>query len=118
MGRVVDKILVVFLSLALSGCSATMITYGDSVYGPSDQKKGGVVKYSIAGADPVIQSRKDDAYKKMNKYCSGKYKISYQGLETKGNDAVVMPITDGIFAGSAVASSQKSEEWVIKFECE
>ncbi len=84
----------------LSGCSATHVmgpSAGvDSKYSPvNERERTGVVRYLNKGADFVIKSRRNDAYKKMYESCNGKYKIVNESV--KDGDLPVYSISNIIF---------------------
>jgi len=98
----------------LSGCSASMVSTrggSNSAYAPSNenQRPGGLIKYLNQGASSVIKARREDAYKKMFRYCSGNYRIVKEGQEQEGGAAI--PV------GGMVAY-ESTKYWYIEFECE
>jgi hypothetical protein len=81
-----------------------------SKYAPvNEQSRGGVVKYLNNGADAVIESRREDAYRQMYSECSGKYKIDAEGPREEGG--VVTPISGGSYYSSSFQC------WYIQFSC-
>lgn len=71
------NLLGVLAVLSLGGCAtADHVTKPTkSQYAPKDYKPIGVVKYLNQGADSVIESRREDAFKQMYEACAGEYKI-------------------------------------------
>lgn len=110
--------LFIVLSL-ISGCSASMVRLpgnsSDSQYAPINESsqggvsQGGVVKYLNNGADFVIKSRREDAYKQMYMACHGRYRIVAEGSREEGG--VVAPI------GNGAAYYGGFQYWYIQFSC-
>lgn len=101
--------------LVFSGCSASMVSTrgaGDSKYAPVNDAKGGTVSYLNQGAKGVIQSRRNDAYKKMHDFCKGEYRIAKEYPRDKGSFGVVSPAPWG-----ATTLNDSSEYIYIDFEC-
>src|SRR5258708_29617514 len=62
------------------GCTAHMMeTHGDKVFlfasAKEKQGRGGVIRYLNTGLDSWKQSRREDATKQMQRFCSGPYRI-------------------------------------------
>ncbi len=106
------------LILPILGCSTVnMETRSDSPYAPTNEGNGGRISYLATGIPPVVNARREEAYKQMYERCGGPYRIVaengvYQGtLQTGqahayGNSAYA--------SGTSVAISRQ----VIDFECE
>jgi len=106
--------LFVSLLFICAACTAQMVNapggMSDSPYAPvNEASRSGVIKYLNGGADAVIKSRREDAYKKMYDACNGKYRIDAEGPREEGG--VVM----GISPSSSVYAN--SEYWYIQFSC-
>ncbi|MFZ5316492.1 hypothetical protein ACOY7N_21010 [Enterobacter asburiae] len=100
-----------FMMFLLTSCSAsTVVPAGaKSAYGPVNESSlVGIVKYLNSGADFVINSRRNDAYKQMFTACSGKYKILEEGSK---NDGYSVYQTDNSAAISGI------DYWYIKYAC-
>jgi hypothetical protein len=107
------------LPLLAVGCgSATMVNSpgrSGSPYAPvNESQRPGVVKYLNQGADVVIRSRREDAYKQMHSSCGGTYRIDAEGPQVDGQTAMMIPGAPG--AGSSVVV-QNQEYWYIQFSC-
>jgi hypothetical protein len=106
------------LLLAVGCGSATMVNSpgrSGSAYAPVNEGQGpGVVKYLNQGADVVIRSRRDDAYKQMHSSCGGPYRIDAEGPQVDGQTAMMIPGAPG--ASSSVVV-QNQEYWYIRFSC-
>lgn len=80
--------LALLLTAAVTGataCAANMVeTRGASVYGPTNERRGGRVKYLADGASFVVQSRREDAYQQMYRFCGGQYQIVREWNELGG----------------------------------
>ncbi len=103
---------IIFLS-ATSCTSAQIVNHpggSNSQYAPTNEKqRPGLVKYLNDGASSIVQSRREDAYKKMSSLCNGSYKILTEGPNAEGG--VIAPI------GNSYMFAQ-SQYWYITFECE
>lgn len=93
----------ILLMMFIVSCSSTMVkTPGPvSKYAPKDHKERGVVEYLNAGADWMVQERKEDAYRKMYEACKGDYTILREGNKAQFN---------AVFEG-------EQNMWVIEFSC-
>ena len=107
---------IVLLMPSLIGCGAASFVSkrGDapSQYAPTNEGRGGVVKYyanSLVGQKKERQS----AYKKMSKYCGGPYKILSEEKGGGGRNVTALELPTGqpVYAGSP-------EFIYISFECE
>lgn len=98
------------LTLVLASCSSTSVMMPTrSEYAPKDYKPKGMVKYLNQGADFIIASRKEDAFKQMSKNCSGDYKITGEGA--KEEDGIITTISQNS------AMMLTSQYWYISYEC-
>lgn len=109
------RIGVLFSLYVVAGCSATVVappgaSMADSVYAPTNQKsRPGVVKYLNQGATPVVNKRRESAYRQMHEACGGSYSILDEGPQSEGGSA--LPLGNGaIFA--------QSQYWYIRFACD
>lgn len=109
------KLLVNFIIIALiQGCASAFVVNPDSTpskYAPKGYKRKGTVKYLNQGADFVIKSRREDAFKKMHTSCGGEYKITSEG-ERVDSDGIFVPV------GGGMTGFFQSKYWYISFECE
>ena len=99
------------IGLLFSGCiSAKMVKAprSSSRYGPIEGGNEGVISYSANGADSIIESRREYAYKKMYEACNGRYKIISESQQMDGG--MLAPI-----GGTYYISSTKTI--YIKFKC-
>lgn len=66
------------LAVLFFACTSSQMveTRGESPYAPAGERPGGRVQYLAEGASGVIRARREDAYKKMSKHCSGHYEIA------------------------------------------
>lgn len=102
------KYLIFFL---LCGCAANHVTLPTkSEFAPKDYEPIGVVSYLNQGADFVINSRREDAYKKMYMVCRGSYKILSEGEKSDGGSSQFIPGTNSIF-------HFESNYWYITYKC-
>ena len=97
-------------------CGASMVNRpgspNGSKYAPvNEASRGGVIKYSTAGASFVVEKRRQDAYKQMSEACASKYRIDAEGPRTEGG--VVIPL--GAPVGGAAMTT--SDAWYIQFSC-
>src|SRR5882672_8614839 len=94
------KYLVLASVLFLSACNATMVTTRDPAnkYAPVNEASGGTIKYLAQGADSVIKSRRNNAYKQMHDHCGGPYRIVSE--KVKSGDDVAVPIGETVVYGS------------------
>jgi hypothetical protein len=74
---------------------------------------GGTVKYLADGADFVVRSRREDAYKKMYEDCHGRYSIVDETIEKEGGAAAVAPS----YNGGATAFAAPFTYVYITYEC-
>ena len=88
----------------VTSCSSTMVkSVGPkSKYAPKNHQETGVVKYLNAGADWLIEQRKESAYKQMYDACGGEYEIIREGNQTQFQ---------------ASWSSYDKDYWMIEFRC-
>lgn len=68
----------------------------------------GVVRYSAKGIKPIVNARREAAYKKMFETCNGKYRIV--GESSDSNGGVIVPV------GNMAAYSENKHIY-IHFEC-
>ena len=113
MNRLLIALQAVLVTSILISCSATMVhSPGDSSQSQNapinERSRGGVVKYLNAGADSVINARRESAYKQMYESCHGRYRIDAEGPREEGG--VVMPIGTGAYFGNF-------QYWYIQFSC-
>jgi hypothetical protein len=100
----------IFIIVFLASCSSTMVTSPmRSQYAPENYKPTGMVKYLNQGADFVIKSRREDAFKQMFDSCNGKYIVKSEGPREEGG-IISQPVQ-----GSMAFLS--SEYWYILYEC-
>lgn len=97
-----------------TGCVAHMMeTHGDTIqlFASKNDKKGrgGVIRYLNTGFDSWKKSRRADAEKQMEKFCSGPYRITAEG--PRSQFGATMPI------GSSV-SFEVDQYTYIAFECD
>ncbi len=103
---------IVIMALFLSSCGSTNVSLPTrSEYAPKDYKPKGMIKYLNQGADFVIASRKEDAFKEMSKNCNGNgnYKITAEGPKEEGG------VITSMSPNSAMMMS--SQYWYISYEC-
>ena len=104
------KIAYLALLLTLTSCASTNVVRPvKSAYAPKNYTPKGVVKYLNQGADFVIESRREDAFKEMYSGCGGNYKITGEGPREEGG------VVSQISPGSAMFFS--SQYWYISYEC-
>mgnify|MGYP007114311341 CR=1 FL=1 len=101
-------------AVVLLGCGATMVNSPGASHGSryapvNEAQRGGVIKYLNQGADSVIESRREDAYRQMYSACAGKYRIVGEGPRSEGG--VVTPALGSLWASSY-------QYWYIQFNCE
>lgn len=100
------------LVLLLAGCSAEMVNAPGAqgmAYAPvNEASRGGVIRYLNQGADSVIASRRQDAYKQMSGSCGGSYRIDAEGPQARGG--YVVPAGNMLMMGT-------TEYWYIQFSC-
>lgn len=97
------------LSGALS-CTAQMVaTRGNSSYAPTNERRGGEIKYLSAGADEVLRQRREDAYRQMHEYCSGKYVITKEWDENEGTVSNVWVNSSGSAQANAYGSAWNAQ---------
>jgi hypothetical protein len=101
------------LAVLCLGCTAHMMeTHGDKIQlfatGQEKPGRGGVIRYLNTGLPSWRQSRRADAEKQMQHFCSGSYRITAEGPRSKFGSA--MPI------GSS-ASLEVDQYTYITFEC-
>jgi len=105
----------IILTLLLNGCvgSKMIQTYGDgtSKYAPSNDRKGGIVSYSLDARKSVIKKSRETAYKRMYDFCAGSYQIEREGQKSGGGMAMNTPGNPGF------STMMYSSEWVIHFTC-
>jgi hypothetical protein len=106
-------------AIALSGCAtASMVeTRGESQYGPTNETRGGRVKYVQNGAEFIVKARREDAYKRMWDQCGGKYRILSEQDVAAGSVGFASASGGRNFAfgsGGNVTAFLK----LIDFECE
>jgi len=75
------------------------------------QERVGVVKYLNQGADFVINSRREDAYKMMYEDCDGKYDIVWERPREQDNSFVM------VHNGNVNLYAGTSEYWYIGYRC-
>jgi hypothetical protein len=109
--RLTPTLLVGTVSVFAS-CRAHMETPPGSVerYGPVDEaSRPGVVRYLNAGARPVREHRRRNAYKQMYETCGGYYRIDSEGPESPGYTTIrVTPFG---------ASASTEGWWAFQFTC-
>ncbi len=100
----------------LAGCASMMETRGDSPYAPSNERKGGRVKYRSTGAGFLVQSARDDAYRQMHERCGGDYRIV---AETDEHGGTITTGHAGAYGNQAYGSSVAVNVGFrsIEFEC-
>lgn len=103
------------------GCAAQMLNRpsASSAYGPVRRAGGGevgVVRYYTDGAPPVVESRKQDAYKQMFEACGGLYEIVAEGPSQEGTSAVAMDMPNTPLPMTAAAAVPMNV-WTIQFRC-
>ena len=97
------------MAVFLSSCGSTSVmSPSQSEYGPKNYKRKGMIKYLNNGADFVIKSRREDAYKTMHTECGGGYEITTEGPKESGG--MITPMGDSLMYSS-------SEYWYIAYEC-
>ena len=101
-------LLLVFLMLGLSGCSADLVTSSDDLGGVQSGPKWGIVKYLNGGADFVINIRKNSARDIMTKTCNP---MKYKVIDFNSNTTTSFAVYNGSGGGGS------SEYIYIKFEC-
>jgi hypothetical protein len=106
--------LFLFLLFICTACTAQMVNapggMSDSTYAPvNEASRSGVIKYLNGGAEAVIKSRREDAYKKMYQACNGKYRIDAEGPHEEGGVVMALSPSSTVFADS--------EYWYIQFSC-
>jgi ABC-type transport system involved in cytochrome bd biosynthesis fused ATPase/permease subunit len=80
------KLILMMISvLLLSSCSSKMTkSVGHkSAYAPANYEEKGAVEYLNAGADWVIEKRREDAFKQMYSACNGQYEITREGNKSE-----------------------------------
>ena len=107
------RLAILLLSIGITGCSAKLVSApgakSGSAYAPvNEQSLPGVVRYSAKGIKPVVNSRREAAYKKMFETCNGKYKILGESFDSEGG--VIVPV------GNLAAYSPRRYVY-IHFEC-
>lgn len=95
----------------VSGCSAVMLVSPGGKYGPTDGNTIGRIKYLAEGASSVIDSRRDDAFKKMYTACNGHYRI----LNDTSKDKLMGFSEYNVYSGSGFLGIQ--EYVYISFQC-
>lgn len=104
---------ILILCIITVGCSAKLISApgakSGSAYAPiNEQSLPGVVRYSAQGIKPIVNSRREAAYKRMFETCNGKYNILGETYDTDGG--VIVPV------GNLAAYSARKYVY-IHFEC-
>lgn len=67
--------LILLFAFLLASCSGIDKQPGPSAYGPvNEDAQAGEARYTV-GSSSVMQSRREDTYKKMYDACHGAYKI-------------------------------------------
>src|SRR5262245_14776598 len=92
--------LILVATSILAGCSATMVTTTDpgNKYAPVNEASGGTIKDLAQGADSVIKSRRNNAYKQMHDHCRGPYRIAAE--KVKSGDGAAVPVGGTVVYGS------------------
>jgi hypothetical protein len=90
-----------------------METHGNTVHIFASQQekpgRGGVIRYLNTGLQSWRKSRREDAEKQMQHYCSGPYHITAEGPRSKFG--ATMPIGNSV-------SFEVDQYWYIAFECD
>lgn len=106
------KYLVFPCFILFMGCSSTYVLNpktNPKENAPTGYKPFGVVKYLNGGADYIVKSRREDAFKKMADSCDGKYKIISEGEKVDSTN-VAVPVGTMWVGGSP-------DYWHITYEC-
>lgn len=98
----------------VAGCSAKLISApgakSGSAFAPVNEGSlPGVVRYSAKGIKPIVNARREAAYKKMFETCNGKYRIVGESSDSKGG--VIIPVGN-------MAAYSANKHIYIHFECE
>jgi hypothetical protein len=107
-----DKILILSMCFLIGCASASYVINPDQKSGlnrPEGYRPFGIVKYLNQGADFIINSRREDSFKKMAESCNNKYKILSEG-EKPDTSLIVMPV-----GNTWVASG--FNYWYFIYEC-
>lgn len=102
---------VICSTVVLQACSSSMIIPPNGKYGPTDGEKIGKIRYLAEGAGVVIDSRRNDALKKMYEACNGHYKI----LGDTSKDKLMGSYGYDGYGGSGFVGSM--EYIYISFQC-
>ena len=67
------------------GCAAEHISRrSGGRYAPTNEGRGGTLKYLADGADFIVEQRRADAYKQAWSHCSGPWRIVDERVEKEG----------------------------------
>lgn len=96
-----------------TGCSAKLISApgakSGSAFAPVNEASlPGVVRYSAKGIKPIVNARREAAYKKMFETCNGKYRIVGESSDSRGG--VIVPVGN-------MAAYSENKYIFIHFEC-
>jgi hypothetical protein len=71
--------------LLITSCSSTMVKKvgQTSKYAPVNYQDTGAVQYNLAGANWLVEKRKEDAFKQMYEACNGSYEIKREGRKSE-----------------------------------
>lgn len=95
--------------LLLSSCSSTVTKdLTISKFAPKDYQPAGQVKYLNEGAKFIVESRREDAFKKMHEMCKGAYEIIHEGAENT---------SPSYHAGMNSIYTTRSQYVYIDFKC-
>lgn len=108
-GEALMRYLAIVGLLLMSGCSSLTTKRGESSkYAPSNEARGGAVKYNNQGFG--ADGRRKSAYKRMYDHCKGPYKITSEHASKEGGGAVP--------AAGMVIYTPGQEMVYIDFQCE
>jgi hypothetical protein len=106
------------LALGTAACTATMVTRPGgagprSQYAPVNEAVPtvGLVKYNNHGADSMVKSRRQDAYRQMHTACAGSYRIDGEGPREVNGLVSPQPV------GTPPTPSAGTSYWYIQFSC-
>lgn len=97
--------------LILGSCAASMVQDPNKTpaYAPKGYRQKGIVKYLNHGADSIIETRRESAFKQMYESCGGEYEITHEAPASSGYWTAA-----NMYGGHNVYSSQYI---LIEFQC-
>jgi hypothetical protein len=111
----VNRALVIWLFVLLTGCTATMIQPPVHEYGPNEGPQIGKIVYG-----PALLGQ-DDAYKQMYSACNGHYKIINQDIQERNKSTIYDASAKTTAKNDKTITAKKTENsqdyTVITFEC-